>query len=92
MKVTVKRAAAIAGVSESLIYEWCQERRFRFYRFGTQGRRGKILIEESDLAAFLESCQVEPVPALDPARLTHIRLPGAASPAAPPAAGARGAG
>jgi excisionase family DNA binding protein len=79
MKLAVKEAAKAAGVSQALIYEWCHERRLKHYRFGTKGRRGKILIEESDLAAFLESCTVGPDTAAVGA-LKHIRLPGAGSP------------
>jgi hypothetical protein len=45
---------------DSLLYQWCQERRLRHYRFGGDGRRGKIMVEESDLTAFLEDCCVEP--------------------------------
>jgi excisionase family DNA binding protein len=80
MALTVKQAAAKAGVSPSQIYQWCAERRLVHYRFGGRGRRGSIRIEDSDLDAFLASCRVEPGVPLDPARLTHIRLPATGSP------------
>jgi excisionase family DNA binding protein len=56
--LTVRQAAERASVSGSLIYEWCAEKRLPHLRLGKSGRRGRILIEESDLAAFMESCRV----------------------------------
>jgi excisionase family DNA binding protein len=56
--LTVAQAAERACVSSSLIYEWCAEKRLPHLRLGKKGRRGRILIEESDLAAFLESCRI----------------------------------
>ncbi len=71
MKLTPKQAAHAAGVSLSLIYEWCDERRLPHYRLGGRGKRGKILIALDDLQRFLESCRVtEPD---DEGPLTHIR-------------------
>jgi excisionase family DNA binding protein len=72
MKLTIREAAQAAGVSDSLLYQWCQERRLRHYRFGAEGRRGKIMVEEADLAAFLEECRVEPG-AIDDTELKYIR-------------------
>ena len=67
MKLTPKQAGERAGVSASLIYQLCQERRLPHYRVGGRGRRGKILIDEADLAAFFEACRVggqdQPAPA-----------------------------
>jgi excisionase family DNA binding protein len=60
MKLTPKQAAAIAGVSVKLVYIWCEEKRLRHFRMGSQKRRGRILIESSDLSAFMETCRVEP--------------------------------
>lgn len=71
MKLTPKEAATRIGVSVSLVYEWCAQKRLRHYRFGGKGKRGRILIEESDLAAFLESCLVDPSPVL---QLRHLDL------------------
>ena len=56
--LTVKQAAVRSGLSPSLIYALCAERRLPHLRLGKRGRRGRVLIEESDLAAFLESCRV----------------------------------
>jgi excisionase family DNA binding protein len=58
MKLTPKQAAARHGLSVSLIYQLCSERRLRHFRCGGKGRRGKILIEEEDITAFLLSCEV----------------------------------
>src|SRR4051812_39596573 len=53
--LTVKQAAEAAGVSDSLVYEWCSEKLLPHYRFGTKGKRGKVMIDEKDLDAFLAS-------------------------------------
>ena len=37
--LTVKQAAKRAGISESLVYEWCAEGVLPHYRFGRKGRR-----------------------------------------------------
>lgn len=57
--LNVKEAAERIGVSESLIYQWCEERRLAHYRPGGKGKRGKILISSADLDAFMESIRVE---------------------------------
>ena len=72
MRFTIKQAAEHAGVSPNLVYQWCQERRLPHYRLGGQGRRGKILIDEGDLDAFVVSCRQEARPEILP--LKHIQL------------------
>jgi len=57
VKLTPKQAGEIVGVSPSLIYDWCAEG-LPHYRFGRKGRRGRILIEESDLQAWVEKMKV----------------------------------
>jgi len=56
--LTVKQAAELAGVSESLIYLLCDERRLPHYRPGGKGKRGKILIDPRDLDAYMQSCRI----------------------------------
>ena len=74
--LTPKQAAARIGVSDSLIYEWCAEGVLACYRFGRKGKRGRILIDETEFEAFLASCRQKgrqgaaPLPALK-----HITLP-----------------
>ena len=63
MTLTVKKAADKIGVSASLVYSWCTTKRLRHYRVGDIGKRGKILIDEADLDAFLDSLKVEPAAA-----------------------------
>jgi excisionase family DNA binding protein len=63
--LTVVEAAAIAGVSPSLVYGWCAEQLLPHYRFGTKGRRGKILISPAELETFMQSCRVGSHPLLD---------------------------
>jgi excisionase family DNA binding protein len=57
--LTVSEAALRAGVSASLIYQWCDERRLAHYRAGGKGKRGKILISPRDLDDFMESIRVQ---------------------------------
>lgn len=59
MKLTPKQVAEQEGVSQALIYQWCQEG-LPHYRLGGAGRRGRIMIDSSDLVAFLESCKFTP--------------------------------
>lgn len=61
-KLTVKQAAVRFGLSASLLYLWCQEKRLPHYRVGARGRRGRVLIEATDLEAFLADQRVEPAP------------------------------
>ncbi len=71
--LTVKAAAQKIGVSESLIYEWCGEGSLVHYRFGRKGRRGKVMIEDADLDAFMVACKQEvrqTVPTLKHIKLT----------------------
>ena len=56
--LNVKQAARRACVSESLIYAWCASGSLKHYRLGREGKRGKILIEEEDFAAFLQAMKV----------------------------------
>jgi excisionase family DNA binding protein len=74
MKLTIKQAAVAADVSESLVYQWCQERRLPHYRFGGSGKRGRILIDDEELKTFLASCRVPAGEQAPPAgTLRHIR-------------------
>lgn len=57
-RLTVRQAALASGLSPSLIYALCAEPKLPHLRCGAKGRRGRILIDEADLAAFLESCRV----------------------------------
>ena len=72
-KLTPKQAATRAGVSASLIYQLCAERRLKHFRVGGEGRRGKLLIDDEDLDRFLDSCRVEDDAAGDDSDLRFIR-------------------
>jgi excisionase family DNA binding protein len=72
--LTPKQAAVKAGVSSSLVYEWCAQGLLPHYRFGRQGRRGSIRIEEAELEAFLVRCRQEAQPKNETPTLKHIRL------------------
>jgi excisionase family DNA binding protein len=64
MKLSIKAAADSIGVSESLVYQWCQEQRLAHYRLGGDGRRGRIVIDSTALDEFLNDCKVGPHPLL----------------------------
>lgn len=66
--LTIRETAKAARVSPALIYQWCQEQRLPHYRVGGDGRRGRILIKESELWAFLAECRIERHPLLEPLR------------------------
>lgn len=78
--LTVKEAAARAKVSRQMIYRWTTvERRLPHIRAGARGRRGKVLIAETDLDAFLASLRVdaesgEVARPIAPRRLRHLTL------------------
>lgn len=62
--LTVKQAAARAGVSASLVYAWCREKRLAHYRVGAGGRRGRIRIDPADLDALLRTLRQDVHPLL----------------------------
>lgn len=73
--LTVKQVAERLRISASLVYSWCEDRILPHYRMGVKGKRGKILIDEAALEAFLQSRKVEgnPVDASS-LGLKHITL------------------
>jgi excisionase family DNA binding protein len=73
MRLSVKQAAERAGVSPAMVYQWCDERRLAHYRCGGEGKRGKIVISEEDLDAFVQSIRVEAAGVSDEGPLRHIR-------------------
>lgn len=72
--LTPKQAAVKIGVSDSLIYEWCSAGLLPHYRFGTPGRRGKVLIDEAELDAFVTAHRQEARPQVQTPPLKHIKL------------------
>jgi excisionase family DNA binding protein len=74
--LTVKEVSERLRVSASLVYSWCEDQLLPHYRMGGKAKRGKILIEEAALSAFLQSRKVEGKP-VDEASLglKHITLP-----------------
>jgi excisionase family DNA binding protein len=65
--MTPKAAAEHLGVSPSLVYQWIEEQRLAHYRFGGEGRRGRILIAPADLDKLMQHCRVERHPLLEEA-------------------------
>jgi excisionase family DNA binding protein len=70
--LTPKQAAERLNVSDSLIYAWCSAGALPHYRFGKPGRRGKILIDEVELDAFVAAHRREARAEAPP--LKHITL------------------
>ena len=73
--LTVKHVAERLGISQSLVYGWCDDHLLPHFRLGGKAKRGKILIEEAALQSFLQDHKVEAragdLPAL---ALKHITL------------------
>lgn len=57
--MTVQQAAQKLEISVSLAYSLVAEGRLPCRRIGRKGRRGKIIVSEEDLKAFLESVKIE---------------------------------
>ena len=80
MLLSVKAAAERAGVSESLVYDWCNSGVLTHLRLGRSGKRGHIRIEAGDLDAFLTSQKKEgrqqspSAPKPPPLKLRHLQL------------------
>jgi len=81
--LTPKDAARRANVSLSLIYGWVASGELKHLRVGAAGKRGRIRIEEADLAAFLEGKKSgtgrakTPAPArARPVKLRHLHRGG----------------
>jgi excisionase family DNA binding protein len=73
--LTVKQVAARLRISPSLVYSWCEDQLLPHYRMGGKGKRGKILVEEAALDAFLQSRKVESRPVdASSLGLKHITL------------------
>lgn len=81
-RLTVREAAAYAGVCAGIIYSLCSSRALPHLRVGAPGKREKVLINPSDLDAYREACKVRPEqPAAAPIPkpqtklvLKHLRL------------------
>lgn len=61
-------------VSLSALYRAIEERRLPHYRVSGGGKRGKILINEADLLAWLESCKVQAGSRPPSGTFTHRRV------------------
>jgi excisionase family DNA binding protein len=64
--LTVKQVADRASVSSALVYNWIASGRLAHFRFGKQGSRGSIRVDESDLSEFLLTLRHQAVPHRNP--------------------------
>jgi excisionase family DNA binding protein len=69
--LTIKEAAERLSVRPSTVYALCARRKLPHVRVGLA--RGTIRIDESDLAAFVESCKVAGQLPTNAAGLKHIK-------------------
>ena len=74
-RITVREAARRAGVCPALVDHWCAEHLLPHYRIGGKGRRGKIVIDETDLEAFLQRFRVEAQTHEEPKSAPRPRTP-----------------
>ena len=66
--LSVAQVAKKLGISDGVVYGWCQSGRMPHLRLGGKSKRGCIRIAETDLDTFLATCrqgprQEEPAPA-----------------------------
>jgi excisionase family DNA binding protein len=72
--LTPKAAAERLGVSPSLIYQLCNEGVLPSYRFGGAGKRGRVMVAEPDLEAYIDRCRHEATANRLPLKLKHINM------------------
>ena len=73
MLITPRQVASRLCISLSLVYQLCRQQQLKHYRFGAEGKRGQIRIEESEVDRYLsEQLQVTSSPAIQTFR--HLRL------------------
>lgn len=80
--MTVKQAAAHAGVCESIVRKWLAAGVLPHFRIGAPQKRGKILISVADLDALITSFKVvkqQPEPKAAPVQnhksgFRHLRI------------------
>jgi excisionase family DNA binding protein len=74
--LSVRQAAKRLGSCDQQVYGLCRDGRLAHYRIGAAGKRGKIVIAEEDLEAYLESVRVasRDPPANTPVVLRHLKL------------------
>ena len=82
MMLTVRQVAERANVCERVVRGWVKDGLLHPYRVGSKGKRGKVLIRDSDLEALLESFRVADRPgpparnvSSKPLKLKHLTLP-----------------
>lgn len=72
--LTVKQVAAKCGVSPSLVYSWAETGVLPHYRAGKKVCRGRILVDEAELEAFVARMKAAPPPPAEQPALRHVKL------------------
>jgi excisionase family DNA binding protein len=70
----VQQVAERLGISASLVYQLCAEGLLTHLRLGGKDKRGRVMVEEADLMAFIQQCRREATASLPPLALKHIRM------------------
>lgn len=70
----VQQVAERLGVSASLVYQLCAEGVLAHFRLGGKDKRGRVMVDESDLTAFMENCRREASASAPLLSLRHINL------------------
>lgn len=74
MLLKVQQVAERLGVSVSLVYQLCADGVMTHFRMGGKGKRGRVMVEESDLQLFMEACRREATASMPSLTLKHIKL------------------
>jgi excisionase family DNA binding protein len=69
--MTVAEVAAALGLSPGCVYQLCRAGRLIHHRLGVKG--GRVMIAESDLEVYLESCRVVSAQARPTMTLRHVQ-------------------
>ncbi len=72
--LSVAQVAEELGISEGLVYGWCQSGRLPHLRLGGKRKRGCIRITQADLDAFLATCRRE-APPVEPSPMPRGKAP-----------------
>ena len=72
--LTPRQAANRLGVSQSLVYQLCNELVLQHYRIGGKGKRGRIRIEEEEVERYRQSCLRDASQAVHLPPLKHLSL------------------
>lgn len=71
--LTIRQVAKRCNVSESLVYAWTQSGILPSYRFGREGKRGRVMVDENELEGFIAGMKA-PARAEEAPALRHVNM------------------